>query len=188
MTLAIQESDRVLALVRRGDSTLWHPERLIKATYAIWWAECEILREAKGIKVHTGWVADSMSSTGRMWTANAIGIGDGAESWPLDRRAPLYCHEYRHPVEVPHHRRSGTLQLKYVFRVRFRWSIEMQGELAVVRWYRQMKLPRSNVLAFAEARARSYAKPFPGYNMGRIANLRRETTSLIMDVFDGKAA
>lgn len=183
--LSIRPEDRALALVRRGTSALWHPERLISSTYDVWRREVQIEIEKRRIRVYTGFLADSMSSRARAWTERAFGVGEGAESSPVEQWCPLYTEETRHCIEIPFHRDDGTLQLKYVFRPRFRWSVEMQATVAIVRWYRKMKMRRTNALKVAERRAASFAEPFPGYNLGRIANLRGETVGLLMSVFDG---
>ncbi len=184
--LEIRDEDRRLALVRRGNDALWHPERLLVADYKIWKACIDDLLEERGIRVYTGFLADNMTSRARAWTARSFGVGDGLENAPVEVWCPVYTEEPRHVVEIPFHRRDGTLQLKYVFRVRFRWSIEMQASIAIARWYRKMRLRRSEVRAWAEARARSFARVFPGYNMGRIDNLFGETVDLLMAVYEGR--
>lgn len=189
MSLAVRVEDRALAIARRSDAALWHPEHLMSATFKVWRACVDAEIRRLGLRLHNeGPIADSIASRGLALTRRDIFVNDGPNGdytkWDSTIYCPFFTHETRHPLEARVWKPAGTFQSRYVFRVRFRWAVEMQAQIAVVRWRRKMGSRRANVLREAEATAASFARPFPGYNMGRIRNLRGETVGLLMRVFD----
>lgn len=175
-TVALTDEYRELALSIRGDHALFHPERLLKATFDVWRACVDDFLEEKRIVIYNGPIADSMASRAMAWTRRRIAIDDDAgnwRDWPNMALCPLLTEECWHTDEIK--RWAGLFQGKYVFNPRFRWAQETQPTVIRLRWHRKMGMRRENLMRIIEQRAESFAKPFPGYNLGRIANLRAET-------------
>jgi hypothetical protein len=188
VSLAIRDSDRKLALAIRSKGYLWNPKRLIVPSFSAWRALVDAEVKRLKVRIHTGPLADSIRARGQAWTRRDIALADGVENSDNTIYCPLVTHELRHVLEDIAQGTLGEFQAEYVFRVRLRWAYECQGVAAELRWMRAQKALRKNMIARIERAGVAFGKPFPGYNMGRIANLKGETMNTLMLIVDGKAA
>jgi hypothetical protein len=185
VSLALRDSDRALALAIPGKSLLWHPEKLISPSFKAWRGLVDAEAKTLRLRFHTGPVADSIKARAMTWTRRDIALADGIEDSDNTVYCPLVTEEICHVWQIKKQSTPGEFQAEYVFRVRLRWAYETQPSCAILRWMKAQKALRRNMIAFCKRRAASFARHFPGYNLGRIANLERETIDTLMRVVDG---
>lgn len=187
MSLTLRDSHCKIALAIPGKSLLWHPEGLISPTFKAWRGLVDAEAKALRVRFYTGPLADSISARAMTWTRRAVALADGIEDSDNTIYCPLVTEELCHVWQIKAQPVAGTFQTEYVFSPLMRWAYETQPSACILRWMRAQKARRANMITFIKNRAASFARPFPGYNLGRIANLERETIDTLMLVVDGKA-
>ncbi len=176
--VSIRESDRQLARVVRNSGWLWRPEG-VQLTFDLWE---ELLTKAiarSGVRFIEGAISGSLGDRATAWGRRLVTLPDGFSERDRTRKLPTLTHELRHCDEYPYH--TG-FRLKYLASVRFRWAVECQSVFAELRCMKALGALPANLLRRAERAAESFAKPFPGYSMGRIRRLREETIALLSEV------